>query len=550
MDGSIKLELLNYADTSSIRGISKFFKSKDAFLKTLWFLSFVVSMSFMIYLLDESVGRYNRRSITTRYGEKIGKNVQFPDITLCNLDPFAEGYTGLPVSAFFASVRNHKNLVIDEYKKIMEANKNQSLKAIDVNKVFEKFDSVSGLILSLNKNRPKSDDCPNFITDCTIFDSDWFEIDSQCSAANFTRHWNANYYTCYTLKTSDLQISNSTIIRGLSLLINIGPPNVVQIPYKSSLTNSQARGVQVSVHNPDIPPDLRRGFSLASGTENIIQIVQTDVIRQNKAENKVSCTDKSKMPFQSSVKYNSDLCKDYCQQKIIQRKCGCMTHLLAIPEDEIDKAELCGNFSAFFSFFIDSVPFNKVICSLVNISQEDIDFCKKECLIPCNETKYDTYLSSATWPQPSVQMDIFRNFIKNCTGTHHDVRYRYRNYNEYDDYENQFKPLPIKNLTQIQESLLEIKFVMNQNSPNYQYEKFTYTWQVMTGNIGGMLSLWTGITVVSAVEVIELVYLVLKRWWKSKKLAPQAKEIKINEDDEIKNPKNDFIVNFGNNDNQ
>ncbi|ESO10568.1 hypothetical protein HELRODRAFT_185250 [Helobdella robusta] len=517
---ALKSELLKYGENTSIRGIPKFFKSKDIFLKVLWLVFFITCTAVLIYLLITLFNKFYTWPVTTKYGEKVGQPLTFPDITICNLDPLAEGEPDyLKINEYLTYVENYKQDILNYLENANITGDDSSF--AEVRNMFDEIFSVSGYIINLKKTRPESNDCPNFIVDCSFFGYNWFQTDAICTAENFTKRWNANYYTCYTLKTSSLlNISSSNNIRGLSLILNLGPPSLIQVPYKSSLTNSQARGVQVSVHSPGTSPDLKRGFNVAPGTENIVEIVQTERSRLDKPHNRLGCTNERNMLFSPTEKYTSDLCVEYCIQELINKTCGCVTHLLSVPEKYISDTDLCGNLTIYeySDNRTDRAVFG-LYCSLNN-SDEDKASCFENCLMPCMEIKYDSFVTSASWPQPSVQINLFREYFDrdndSCVEKNPKVKERYINYLKFMS-EDRTEDVPLSSLTQIQESLLAIKFVMKQNFPYYQSENPAYTWDVMIGTVGGMLSLWLGITAASGVEIIELVYLLFKCCWNNKK---------------------------------
>ncbi|ESO08915.1 hypothetical protein HELRODRAFT_168835 [Helobdella robusta] len=529
-------ELLKYGENTSVRGIPKFFKSKDIFLKLLWLVFFLGSTAVMIYLLVLLFTRYYSWPVASKYGEKIGHNLAFPDITICNLDPLAEGEpTELSLNFYLEFVIKNQNFMMDALKG-SDNDTDFVDKSINTDEfirtMYDEIFSVPGYILNLRKDRPKSNDCPNFIVDCNFFGMDWFGIENPCSAANFSRRWNANYYTCYTMRTSNLTTSNPTI-RGLSLLLNVGPPNRIQVPFKSSLTSSQARGVQVSVHSPGTPPDLKRGFSIAPGTESIVDIVQTERTRQDKPYNELGCTREKTMPHSPTDKYTSDLCLEYCHQNVTQSLCGCMSHILSIPDSYFNNVTLCGNYSLYdtsinvLESFLNTTL--ELICAHALFDPKIEENCVNQCLMPCNETIYETYYSSTSWPQPSVQLSLFQNYFvdSDCLASNANVSARFANYLKV--FKNCTKitcEIPYySNLTQIEESFLQIKFLMKQNFPYYLAENPAYSWDVMVGTVGGMLSLWLGITAASGVEVIELVYMLFKRCWEKKKSKSRTKEM-------------------------
>ncbi|ESO03912.1 hypothetical protein HELRODRAFT_172940 [Helobdella robusta] len=536
----IKSEIIKYLENTSVRGLPKILKSKDIFLKLLWLLFFLASTIVLVYLLCLLFNRYYMWPITTQYGEKRDQFLSFPDITVCNLDFLAEGE---PEDLSMRDYAQFLNALKEKTK--IESNSNQNwfnnetnltLKLQFQKSVLEELSSVSGYIINLKKDRPKPDKCLNLIVDCNFFGTDWFRTIDLCSVINFTRRWNANYYTCYTLKTSNLKPTNSKVLRGLSLILNVGPLNYKQLPYKSSLTNSQARGVQVSVHSPGTPPDLKRGFNVAPGTENIVDIVQTEKSRLNFPYNRLGCTSEFMMPNSTTEKYKSDICIEYCQQRIIKGKYKCFSHLLSIPDESFDDGIVCGNFSLvskssdeseMLSYF--SNAFSNLLNSLLHLAffVAYEKQCKDQCLLPCSETIYNAYLTSATWPQPSTQLDMFKKYFVDTRCIEDSwIKTRYINYlNAYNKAINSSDIETVdSNLTQIYESFLEIKFVIKQNFPFYQSESSTYTWDVMIGTVGGMLSLWLGITVASGVEIIELFYVLFKHCWQKKTSLPITKE--------------------------
>ncbi|ESN91482.1 hypothetical protein HELRODRAFT_165521 [Helobdella robusta] len=495
----LKLEIMKYGENTSIRGLSKFFKSKDVLLKILWLLLLLGSTVYMTCKLCSMLSDYYMYPVTTEYGEKIGQNIIFPDITICNLDPFdVDEPKNAPLNKYLYKLNVIKKEMIQQIKNgslTLDTNKTSVKEVYDV---FNEIASQSGFIINLRKDWLKSDDCPKFIVDCSFFGKNWFKIEETCSINNFTKHWNANYFSCYTLKTSTLKVSNVTVIRGLSILLNVGPPNFFHVHYKSSLTNSQSRGVQVSVHRPGSPPDLKRGFSVAPGTETIAHIVQTERTRLKTPYNKLSCTEGKTFYDFPTVKYTQELCTEYCQQEAIKKHCSCMTHLLNVPDNYTEKISLCGN---------------------TIVSDEELDRCVTNCLMPCNETVYESTFTSASWPQILVQLDLFEKFFveRNCVDSNTPVKQRYIDYwSHYIRNDDSLDSVPT-NFTKMKESLLEIKFVMKQNFPYFQSDSPAYTDDMMIGSVGGMLSLWLGITVASGVEVIELIYLLFRRCWESRK---------------------------------
>ena len=65
-------------------------------------------------------------------------------------------------------------------------------------------------------------------------------------------------------------------------------------------------------------------------------------------------------------------------------------------------------------------------------------------------------------------------------------------------------------LKKIQESFLLVKLIMPDDFPYSMVNNPLYSWDVMVGLVGGMLSLWLGITIMTFVEVFEFFYVFIK----------------------------------------
>ncbi|ESO08918.1 hypothetical protein HELRODRAFT_190660 [Helobdella robusta] len=529
---TIKLELLKYAENTSIKGISKFVKSNNVFIKGLWSLFFIVSLIYMTFLMCKVFQNYYSYPVNTMRGELMDGALKFPDITLCNLDIFAEGESPYMTKKKHSEIlqslkpkierkikKSFQNHLVGEKEIGYEYFESLSQHEVDerqnadsyldkiIENSFKILNSIPGYIMSLKKDRDKSVDCPNFIVDCQFFDMDWFPIDAKCSVKNFTREWNSQYYTCYSLQMNEMKIPNGSTVRGLSLLLNVGPPYPGELEYDFSMTRSQARGVQVNVHSPGTPPNFRWGFSLPPGTESIVEIIQTERIREDYPYTNSGCSKAEKMSQAPEYNYSRDLCMDFCKQQHIKENCGCYTHLLNVPSND---TKLCG-------YNVSDTGDNMLanfFCLIKFLNLDQSQKCRNTCLVPCKESVYDTLLATATWPQASVRRSIFKKYIEgNCTG-YKDVVSRYASY--YENY-NASSSVSAPKLTEIEESFLEIKLGMKQGFPFSEKDSQAYTTDAMVGTVGGMLSLWLGITVASAVEVVELICLLLNRLWDVKK---------------------------------
>ncbi|ESO03103.1 hypothetical protein HELRODRAFT_173987 [Helobdella robusta] len=84
-------------ESTSVRRVSKFFKSSDAFLKVLWLILLLGSTSYMTTRLYKLLKNYYAYPLTSDFRENTkifttvwcDVSIAFLDITICNLDLFA-----------------------------------------------------------------------------------------------------------------------------------------------------------------------------------------------------------------------------------------------------------------------------------------------------------------------------------------------------------------------------------------------------------------------------------------------------------------------------
>ncbi|ESN91481.1 hypothetical protein HELRODRAFT_165520 [Helobdella robusta] len=499
----IKSELLKFGEGSSVKGVAKIFKSKDVIPRLLWLFFFLSSSVFMIYLLHKLFIEFYTYPIITKYGEQIGHNVTFPDVTLCNLDPLAEGEPKVSsLKEYLSFIKYEKKKFLEKILKSNSSNTEARMK--EVKDALEGFDSFSGYIINMNKDLHKSRDCPDFVVDCAFFSDEWFKTKETCSISNFTRRWSANYYVCYTLEIKNLKFVNSTVIRGLNVILNVGPPNLIKLPYVSSLTNVQGRGIQVSVQSPGTPPDIKRGINFAVGTQNYLEIIQTERLRTDKPHN--------------SEHYNDHYNEHY--------------------SDHYNDHYYNEHYNKHYNKHCHNENYNKHYDEHYK-EHRMVNHCQSQCPMPCEETMYEIKYLSSTWPQLSVQFDLFENYFidRGCMDVP-EVRSRYINYlNNYELFLNDSTyNVSFSNLTKMQKSLIEMKFYIPQKFPYFQTDSPAYTGDMMIGTVGGMLSLWLGITVANGVEIVELVYVIFKRCWNIKMVSTKKNDENVNSKDSRADP--------------
>jgi len=153
--------------------------------------------------------------------------------------------------------------------------------------------------------------------------------------------------------------------------------------------------------------------------------------------------------------------------------------------------------------------FDQIVCVLQ--VPLDLDVCDAECFPPCQQFKYSTSISTAPWPHISSQLSVYARYI------YGQARFG----DTYDEYQI-VSDLAYTNAS-ASSSLLEklnneglirdnfLQFTVRFDSQTYNEQKdvAAVPFDALGAQIGGVLSLWLGVTVILIFELCELLYNVI-----------------------------------------
>ena len=142
--------------------------------------------------------------------------------------------------------------------------------------------------------------------------------------------------------------------------------------------------------------------------------------------------------------------------------------------------------------------------------------CKKLCLYSCEEFHYNITSNVLDWPHPAIQLAFYKTYLENTSLSDKFLIY------------DQIRAIAVTNFTEAYQlltrtNLLEMNFVQMM----VKYRKLTMMRYVdrealsllyVFGAISSMLNLWVGITFLTCLELVELVYHLLAFWSTCKKM--------------------------------
>ena len=358
---------------------------------------------------------------------------------------------------------------------------------------------------------------PGMVTDCKYYSWDSTESDINC-AAIFKTISSAKFFKCYTLHLNDSFIQT---VRSLALMLYINDfPDVVDTFIPMDPRQPSARGIKVMIHSPGTRPNTDDGVDVGPGTETTIKLIPTKVSRLDKPYNPAGCTSQPYLDGSTDL-YTTTVCVRICIQEQIVNQCKCVSNSLKYSPAQLARVNStkCGNMSLLdYGNITTERPEGLVQLMCVSLVTIDYNSCNAKCLLPCKENIYEYTYGVAPWPHLSHQLALYRRYIKGKTQIYQD---HFTSYEQIDSDESS-KLLPpstilnqLANLNLIRTNFLKGNIDLKYTTPYVMTDKPQMTSETMLANIGGCLSLWLGITVMTLAELAELVYSVILYWYEN-----------------------------------
>ena len=137
------------------------------------------------------------------------------------------------------------------------------------------------------------------------------------------------------------------------------------------------------------------------------------------------------------------------------------------------------------------------------------------CLLPCQEVYYDTSESSAPWPHKTEELAFYTRYVATnadlcgelCSSAYEPIL------TESLDGQAQHIEHPGTarlHVNLIEENFIQLNVFLKEYKPYLMTDKAAMTWESLLSSIGGCLSLWLGVTIMTFVEVAEFTYTLVK----------------------------------------
>uniref|UniRef100_A0A674I8X9 Epithelial sodium channel subunit alpha n=2 Tax=Terrapene triunguis TaxID=2587831 RepID=A0A674I8X9_9SAUR len=308
-----------------------------------------------------------------------------------------------------------------------------------------------------------------------------------CDKANYTHFHHPIYGNCYTFNDGNSSLWTSSlpgINNGLSLLVRTEQND--DIPLLSTVT-----GARVMVHEQNEPAFMDDGgFNVRPGMETSISMRKETTMRLGGSYS--DCTeDGSDVLVQNlySSRYTEQVCIRSCFQISMVERCGCAYYFYPLPSG----AEYCD--------YTKHIAWGHCYYKLQVEFKSNVLGCFSKCRKPCEVTEYQLSAGHSHWPS-TVSEDWVSHMLSR---------------------QNKYNITSKRNgVAKVNIFFEEWKYKTNGESP-------AFTVVTLLSQLGNQWSLWFGSSVLSVVELAELIldfiaitFILSFRWLRSHQLLASA----------------------------
>ena len=486
----------DYFESTTTHGLGRIFSSPNWPARVFWTLVLLVVCALLLRSVIERFEKLLTHDIVVQIRDKTQKQMEFPAVTICNLNPFRD-------SEIAGRIQPRRN---GTYRPTSRKMFYQNL--------VQYFGYLSGLNSSLLYKAGHSGN--EFIINemCTFGNR-------KCSYPNNFTVFSTPYAgNCFTFnENGSLKQNRPGPGYGFHVGIDIGQDEYDKtMPW---LWNFGSAGVQVIIHNPgDVPIPQFQGFYVAPGTISSIGLSKKKNIRLPHPfpDQCVLPKDAKKKltGIQTDVKYTIELCLTFCYILEQLKYCGVVDAFVYESAKQSTRQSI-------IEYPIAKNP-SQVKCILGFDSIFESGKISCDCPPPCEEDKFSVDISHAIWPSAYLAKQIL-NELKNKTGKEYA---RFKDWTELDVYSN----------------FLAIQVHFIDFSVEEITQKRAYDWGTLRSEVGGLLGLFIGASIFSVLEFGSfLLELITYKCCKEKKKRKNSLSNNIYESRDITQSENEEKVN-------
>lgn len=436
-----------FVHSTTTHGIIHIFSGKSKIRRFLWLVLVVTSATGCLYDIIKSVHRLTRGSTDTTVSVVEPDTVDFPAVTLCNLNIVRRSYLENLSSGVRELIENAPYV----YDSAQQCNK--------------KIKNFTG---------PLNESFPNLLwngrhtAEDTIFRCKF--KGQACTYVDFTQTLMPSGGVCYTFngeRGPSIRKTNGTGTRfALSLIIN-----VQQHEYIAAL--NQDVGIKIAVHpQSELPQPDDLGIAIPPGKNAFVSVRRLNVTNKSTRRKCRDVQDSKSFRFlRNMYSYSESVCEIDCLMSNIAQNCGCL-----------GPGTPAGASGGYNSHNLQNCTIGDICCQIHNAT---ISTC--DCRVACETTMYITETSYSAFPANYAMETFFEEVQQQYQDTSRAI-----NISNRDDF--------------LRENFLGVNVYFETLTVEEQTTHNSYDAITMLSDIGGQLALFLGASVISILEFFAWIF--------------------------------------------
>ncbi|KAH9513271.1 hypothetical protein Btru_034517 [Bulinus truncatus] len=441
-----------FGDNTTLHGMRRAVGSDQCWKRCVWTMLVLGGASLALYQFISIIQDFQRNPVSTVVSIEYEPRLEFPAVTLCNLNPIRLSKAS---NALKEKSEEEENLDVHNTKleELLSQNNTEEKKVMG--------HAMQDMLIECKFNG----------TPCTYHDFKYIYNQKYVNCYTFGYYNNSEDHKRYTTKTGP---ANGLIIE----------MDIQQYDY---LPLTQSAGVKVLLH-PDTEAPFPEDGGLVVGPGFVTSIAARRVESRRQPFPQGSCVSLSDNIAYSTIfssygyTYTDNACKKSCYQKKVFRSCNCCDIdypcVKQILQEDDSMVELGDNISNIFICNSSNTESMKCVSQVEKSFWTDDMGCANQCPPACDQIRYSTVVSMGVWPSNKF-MAHFRHKI-----------------NGTSEYKNTSSEYIQNNFLKLQIYYEVLNYVLIETNP-------AYDWNKLLSDIGGQLGLWLGCSLLTALEVIQ-----------------------------------------------
>ena len=497
--GPILKELLRYCEQTTVKGVARTVRPGRRWLRYTWVIAVLILLSISIFHVFNLIENFLEYGTTIYYEEKTldllqdPNNDSLPEITVCNIQPLS--LRAVSNSVGIPSYKNYLDMLTNKFESDASFSEDLDSRLRTHRGYFQYIGEEDARVVGHGYE--------DIVVECNVILSEatvkkMLPCDGR---VNVSLVQFPDLFNCYSL--SVLTQSSEAVITGFSLVLHTGAASSEQFWHVGEPT-LLSKGMLLSIHPPSSLPFMNiEADGLSTGK---FYTTPFSVMRHERLPDPYGgCV----RPQQSNYTHTSNTGSGYLRYTSMTCWSGCVEEAIANHCNCRD-GDLAGvKFASYFHlpYCADAHAPSDILETRMLCAETYRDDYKTTCYFncpsSCSEASYNARLSHFIWPHKDVANAFYDHYVRgrnieNIFGNITQLSNgECENLNEScSKYDKIVKRLQ-DNFLGLQIYLAEVKAFVVGTQPKIDPSQ-------LFSQIGGALNLWSGISFIAVVELIEL----------------------------------------------